>query len=378
MQPLIPTSILDSQNQSKRKKIAIFGSTGSIGTTTLSIVDQYPDLFEVTALVAGKNKDLLSKQAQKYHCKNFGLADDAVSIAKNADYDLMIAGIVGIAGLLSVCEAAKRGKQIALANKESLVCGGKILSELIVKNKAVIYPIDSEHSAIWQSIIGNNYNDINSVILAASGGPFFKYSKEQLLSVTKEQALKHPKWVMGSKVTIDSSTLFNKALEVIEAHWLFGLKSSQIEVIVHPEHIIHSMVRYVDGSVIMQAALPDMRVCIGYALGFPHSRLKSMVDHTSFASIAAFNFFEVPSDKFPAINLARAALVESDSTAACVVLNAANEVAVEQFLWDKIIWSQIYPTVESIYGKFRDSRVSSIDDILELDRSIKSAALKGN
>jgi 1-deoxy-D-xylulose-5-phosphate reductoisomerase len=373
MQPLIPTS-LSSTGSDSRKKIAIFGSTGSIGASTLSIIDQYPDLFEVTALVAGKNKDLLLEQAKKYNCKNFGLASDAVSIAQNADYDLMIAGIVGIAGLLSVCQAAKRGKQIALANKESLVCGGKILSDIIIKNKAVIYPIDSEHSAIWQSIIGNNYSDIKSVILAASGGPFFKFTQDQLLTVTKEQALKHPKWVMGSKVTIDSSTLFNKALEVIEAHWLFGLKSSQIEVIVHPEHIIHSMVRYVDGSVIMQAALPDMRVCIGYAMGFPDKRLASMVDHTDFASIGSFNFFEVPNQKFPAISLARNALDEDDSTAACVVLNAANEVAVEKFLADKISWSQIYPTVESIYGKFRDSRVSSIDDILDLDKRVRAVA----
>lgn len=381
-----------------QKRLLICGSTGSIGDSTLEIVRQYPDKFKIVGLCAGNNSEKLLNQALEFLpdyisisnspskefietikslSKNIELIigpDSAKEVAKLIDYDLMVASIVGIAGLPSVYEAVSKGKVIALANKESLVCGGQILTNLAEKTGAKFYAVDSEHSAIWQCLLGNSSKDVNSIILTASGGPFLNFSIEQLKAVTREQALKHPKWVMGAKVTVDSSTLFNKALEVIEARWLFQKADPQaIEVIVHPQSIVHSMVRYHDGSVIMQASVPDMKQAIGFALSYPEGRLPDLVEHVDFNQLKSLEFLALDESKFPSVNLAKSALSSSNVTGTCVALNASNEVAVSALLQDKIHWNEIFPLVLKGVERFGSSRADSLDDILGLDSYIKTS-----
>jgi 1-deoxy-D-xylulose-5-phosphate reductoisomerase len=397
---LIPLS-LDS-NQSKdtsRKKIAVFGSTGSIGTSTIEILKNFPERFQTICLVGGGNRKLLLEQIKLLRpsvvvaaltVQQDGLTDseftaEAIKIhpeievrfgregvieaARFVDYDVMVAGIVGVSGLPSVYEATLRGKKIALANKESMVCAGAILSALAEKTGAQFLPVDSEHSALWQALIGNHRSDIKNFILTASGGPFLNTSVSELALITKEQALKHPRWTMGAKVTIDSSTLFNKCLELIEAYWLFSAKKEQLQVVIHPESIVHSSVEYYDGTQIFQCSVPDMKGAIGFALSFPDSRLQSVMKPLDLVSIGSLHFHKVDTDKFPCITFAEK--VFSGSTGDGVVLNAADEVAVSRFLKGDLTWIQISSFISGVLERFCGENISTIDDVVELDNRVK-------
>ena len=401
---LVPTECTHSQNNlERRKKIAIFGSTGSVGTSTVEVASRFPELFEVVCLVGGRNRALLLDQIsllkpsvvvaalgqmQDVYTDDefitealkrnptteirFG-SEGVIEAAKFVDYDLMVASIVGVAGLPSVYEATIRGKHIALANKESMVCAGGILGVLASQTGAKFLPVDSEHSALWQALLGNSTDDINSLIVTASGGPFFQTPKSEFNSITKEQALKHPRWTMGTKITVDSSTLMNKCLELIEAYWLFGVKKEQIKVIVNPESIVHSIVEYKDGTQIFQCSVPDMKGAIGFAMSYPSIRLPTLMKPLDLVATKALHFYEVDRDKFPIINLAEAVMTGASGDG--VVLNAADEIAVEQFLCDKIMWYQIPQVIERYFERFSGNPVNSIEDVLELNNKVKSTLL---
>ncbi|MCE7068687.1 1-deoxy-D-xylulose-5-phosphate reductoisomerase [Dyadobacter sp. CY327] len=339
-----------------KKNIAILGSTGSIGTQALEVIEVNPEIFSVAVLTAQDNADLLIKQAAKFLPKEVVIGNEKhfdkvksalsafnikvysgiealVSVVESEEIDTVLTAMVGYAGLLPTIHAIKAGKDIALANKETLVVAGELITALAKQYGVKIYPVDSEHSAIFQCLVGEEENKIEKIILTASGGPFRGKDRAFLANVTKAQALKHPNWSMGAKITIDSATLMNKGLEVIEAKWLFDLEASQIDVIVHPQSIVHSLVQFEDGSIKAQMGLPDMKLPIQYALRYP-ARLKS--------TFPRFNFMDYPSLTFekPDLgtfrNLAIAyEVLEKGGNAACII-NAANEIAVEAFLQDKI------------------------------------------
>ena len=308
------------QDNNKRK-IAILGSTGSIGTQALDVISNHRDVFEVYALTANNNVELLIDQARKFlpdmvvisNKEKYTLLRDALSdlpikvwagseaicdVVKSTPIDVVLTAMVGFSGLKPTISAIKSGKTIALANKETLVVAGELITNLALTNKTPILPVDSEHSAIFQCLNGESQNQIDKILLTASGGPFRSFTKEQLNKVTKDQALNHPNWVMGAKVTIDSSTLMNKGFEMIEAKWLFGVIPSQIEVLVHPQSIIHSMVQFKDKSIIAQLGLPDMRIPIQYALSYPN-RLSSNVESVDFFKLGTMTFEKPDMDKFP-------------------------------------------------------------------------------
>ena len=342
--------------EGKKKHIAILGSTGSIGIQALEVINTHKDLFEVEVLTANTNSDLLIKQAKKnrpnvvviaeqskYETVNDALSDLGIKVyaGENAiaevvemdSIDLLLTALVGYAGLKPTIRAIKAGKNIALANKETLVVAGDLITKLCKENSSFIYPIDSEHSALFQCLIGEQNNEIEKIYLTASGGPFRGWDNSNLSKVRKEQALKHPNWEMGAKITIDSATLMNKGLEVIEAKWLFGLNTKQIEVVVHPQSIIHSAVQFEDGSIKAQLGLPDMKLPIQYALGFPE-RLKNTFKRFSFFDYPNLTFEKPDVKTFKNLQLAYAAM-EKGGNMPCV-LNAANEIAVAAFLQDKI------------------------------------------
>ena len=369
--------------QDSKRHIAILGSTGSIGTQTLDVVAQHPDLFQVELLTANTNADLLIEQAVQFNpgcviiCdktkydKVFAALDpldikvftepesicDAVAVD---NIDIVVASIVGFAGLRPTIAAIKAGKTIALANKETLVAAGALVMELAATHGARIVPVDSEHSAIFQCLQGSYRSDVEKLLLTCSGGPFLYKSKEEISRMTAAEALKHPKWNMGAKVTIDSASLMNKGLELIEARWLFDVPSEKIEVVVHPESIIHSMVQYRDGAVIAQLSVPDMRIPIQYALGCPQ-RLDLNSKRISFPLLERLTFLAPDTDRFPCLAIARKAL-ERGGNATCA-MNAATEVAVAAFLQGKIS----FPAIEEIISvaMFRTAFVTkpSLDDI---------------
>ncbi len=349
-----------------KKRIAIFGSTGSIGTQALEVIRSYPELMEVEILTAQTKEDLLITQAleflpnavvigdeKKYEKVKAALAstdikvfcgEDALEEAADFDtYDIMLAAIVGFAGLKPTLKAVSKGKVIALANKETLVVAGDIVMKMALEKRAPIIPVDSEHSAIFQCLVGESRNPIEKIILTASGGPFLGKKPNFLVNVKRDHALQHPNWSMGAKITIDSATLMNKGLEMIEAKWLFNLQPNQVEVVIHPQSIIHSMVQFEDGSIKAQMGLPDMKLPIQYALGFPE-RLKNNYPRLNFKKYPALNFEEPDLKTFRNLGLATEALQKGGNTAC--VLNAANEIAVWAFLKNRIGFLDITAVVE--------------------------------
>ncbi|HET6401632.1 MAG TPA: 1-deoxy-D-xylulose-5-phosphate reductoisomerase [Candidatus Kapabacteria bacterium] len=336
-------------------RIALFGSTGSIGVNTLDVVRRHPERFEITALAANRNIEVLAGQIAEFHPKAVAVADENAAaklaslaagrpetgcevlsgteglreLARRDSYDTFIGALTGFAGFAPTLEAILRGKRIALANKETLVVAGELLTALAARTGSEIIPIDSEHSAIYQCLAGESPESIRRIILTASGGPFRTLPKESFPNITLEAALKHPKWKMGRKITIDSATLMNKGLEIIEAKWLFGVPMNNIEVVVHPQSIVHSLVEFVDGSVKAQLGMPDMRLPIQYALAAPE-RLDQSYDLLDLVSSSPLEFFAPDLDKFPSLALAREA-GERGGLYPCI-LNAANEVAVARFL----------------------------------------------
>ena len=342
--------------EQKKKQIAILGSTGSIGTQALEVINEHSDLFEVEVLTANNNSALLIEQAKKFKPNTVVIAnedkykevDDALfnlgikvfagqqsleEVVEGENIDIVLTALVGYSGLKPTIRAIKAKKNIALANKETLVVAGDLITKLCQEYGTQIYPVDSEHSAIFQCLVGETYNPIEKIYLTASGGPFRGRLRNDLLDITKAQALKHPNWEMGAKITIDSASLMNKGLEVIEAKWLFDLKTSQIDVVVHPQSIIHSAVQFEDGSIKAQLGVPDMKLPIQYALGFPE-RLKNNFKRFSFMDYPNLTFEKPDLETFRNLQLAYNAM-EKGGNMPCI-LNAANEIAVEAFLNDKI------------------------------------------
>lgn len=371
----------------EKKRIAIIGSTGSIGTQALDVIKENPLFFELEVLVANSNADLLIKQALEFNPNAIVIADEkkyqfvkealkstdikvyagskaVEQIVEMDSIDLVLASIVGFAGLASTINAIKHKKQIALANKETLVVAGDLITSLALENAVNIYPVDSEHSAIFQCLTGEWDNKIEKIILTASGGPFRGKDKLFLSSVKKEQALKHPNWVMGAKITIDSASLMNKGLEVIEAKWLFNLKPKQIEVVVHPQSIVHSLVQFEDGSLKAQLGLPDMKLPIQYALGYP-KRLKNNFQRFDFFNYPNLSFQKPDLDTFTNLALAYEALNQGGNMPC--VLNAANEIAVQAFLDDKIGFLQMSHVVENAMKKINFIQTPNYQDYIDCD-----------
>ncbi len=377
-----------------RKGIALLGSTGSIGTSTLDVIRMHGDKFRVVSLAAGSNVGLLAEQAAEFRpafvsvydaAAAGGLAaalpdgveagygpDGAVRAATFDGVDTVVSAISGAAGLLPTMAAVEAGKNVAIANKETLVMAGPLVMERAARRGVKLLPIDSEHSAVFQSLAGHRKEDVKRIILTASGGPFLNASAQSLESVTPAQALDHPKWKMGKKITIDSATLMNKGLEVIEASFLFGLDASRISVVVHPQSIVHSMVEYVDGSIVAQLSKPDMKGPIAYALSWP-ARIEAGTEPLGLAGLS-LDFIEPDPQRFPCLGLARTAL-ELGGTAPAV-LNAADEVAVEMFLKGEVPFTGIYGVISGVLSSHTPVQISEIGDVLEADRWAREAAYK--
>jgi 1-deoxy-D-xylulose-5-phosphate reductoisomerase len=377
-----------------KKHIAILGSTGSIGTQALEVIAAHPEKFEVEVLTAQSNADLLIEQAKKFKpnavvignenyykqvkealipldIKVFAGESALASVVQMDTIDLVLTALVGYAGLKPTIKAIEAGKTIALANKETLVVAGELVTQLARSKGVNIYPVDSEHSAIFQCLVGEFDNPIEKIILTASGGPFRGKKKDDLKNITKEQALKHPNWVMGAKVTIDSASLMNKGLEVIEAKWLFGLRPEQIEVVVHPQSIIHSLVQFRDSSIKAQLGLPDMRLPIQYALGYPE-RLNSDFPRFNFASYPALTFEPPDTETFRNLALAFKAM-ERGGNMPCV-LNAANEIVVAEFLKDRIGFLEMSDVVEKCLSVVSFVSKPSLEDYVETDAETRRLA----
>lgn len=373
------------------RKIAILGATGSIGKSTLDLIDHNPDRFEVTAVTAATNSEALADIARRTNARLAVIADERrlgdlegrlagtgcralggkqalVEAVEGAE--LVIAAIVGCAGLPPVMAAVDAGQTVALANKEALVTAGALMTDAARRSGATLLPVDSEHNAIFQCLAGSRPQDVSRIILTASGGPFRTASADVIGSATPAQAVAHPNWSMGAKISVDSATLMNKGLELIEAHFLFGLPSEQLDVVIHPQSVIHSMVEFVDGSVLAQLGSPDMRIPIAYALAWPE-RMPTPAQRLDLANIARLDFEEPDLERFPALRLAREAL--ESGGAAPVVLNAANEVAVASFLAREIPFSDIARLVQDALNQASYDRPRSIGDVLEIDRVTREA-----
>jgi len=370
------------------KCISILGSTGSIGVSTLELVAAHPDKFRVLALSAGSNLELLARQIELFSPRLVAVLNDdlaiklkgmlsgkqpdihagvagMIAVATAAEVDMVVAAIVGAAGLVPTVAAIKAGKDVALANKETLVTAGHLIMDMVALHGVKLYPVDSEHSAVFQSIEGHRSEDITKIILTASGGPFRNLPLEQLAAVTIEDALKHPNWQMGRKITIDSATMMNKGLEVIEARWLFDVSPEKIEVNIHPQSIIHSMVEYVDGCVIAQLGMPDMKAPIAYALSYPE-RVATGIQPLDLTTFSGLTFFSPDMKKFRCLKLAYESLSAGESMPA--VMNAANEVAVEAFLRGRIAFTDIARLIEQTMSVHQPHRLPSIDEVLYVDR----------
>jgi 1-deoxy-D-xylulose-5-phosphate reductoisomerase len=379
-----------------KKSIAILGSTGSIGTQALEVVAANPNHFTVEVLSAGNKADLLIKQAlvfkpnvvvigneahynkvydalNAHDIKVYTGEDALASVVEMEVLDIVLVALVGYAGLRPTMRAIEAGKNIALANKETLVVAGELVTRLAREKGVNLYPVDSEHSAIFQCLAGEFHNPIEKIILTASGGPFRGMTKDELAMVTKEQALKHPNWEMGAKITIDSASLMNKGLEVIEAKWLFGLKNEQIEVIVHPQSIVHSLVQFQDGSIKAQMGLPDMKLPIQYALSYPE-RLKTDFPRFNFAEYPSLTFEQADVKSFRNLGLAYEAL-DKGGNMPCV-LNAANEVVVEAFLHDKVSFLQMSDIIETCLTNIPLISNPEYEDYVETDKETRIKALE--
>jgi 1-deoxy-D-xylulose-5-phosphate reductoisomerase len=373
------------------KRVAILGSTGSIGTQTLDVIRQHPEMFTVEVLTAQNNCELLIAQALEFVPNAVVIGNEAYysqvkealagadikvftgqkSIAQVVEMDtidVVLTALVGYSGLIPTVHAIRAGKQIALANKETLVVAGELITALAKQHGVNIYPVDSEHSAIFQCLVGEFHNPIEKIILTASGGPFRGKDRAFLASVTREQALKHPNWEMGAKITIDSASLMNKGLEVIEAKWLFGLKTEQIDVVVHPQSIVHSLVQFEDGSLKAQLGLPDMRIPIQFALSYP-DRLKSDFERFNFANYPQLTFEQPDKETFRNLQLAFDALA-TGGNAPCV-LNAANEVAVEAFLNRQVGFLEMSDLIEETLSRSEFLAKPQLADYIDTDRKAR-------
>lgn len=372
------------------KKILILGSTGSIGQSTIDIVRTFPEEFEIVGLSANQNTEDLLKQIKEFKIKTVAINDEAkakelksilnskceiligekgiIELVRRNNYDILVTALVGFVGLIPTIEAIKLKKRIALANKETLVVAGEIIINLAKEYGAEIIPVDSEHSAIFQCLVGENKNYINKIILTASGGPFLNKSINELYDVTIQEALNHPNWKMGNKITIDSATMMNKGLEVIEAFWLFQLPKHKIEVVIHPQSVIHSMVEFVDGSIKAQLSSPNMKLPILYALTFPERFQYSQV-LTDFKKISNLSFFEPDFDKFVCLKIAYDVISEG-GVSSCI-LNAANEIAVDSFLKGKIKFTQIPDYIKFALDKIDNKFNFEINDIIETDKKTR-------
>jgi 1-deoxy-D-xylulose-5-phosphate reductoisomerase len=374
-----------------KKKIAILGSTGSIGIQTLDVIQKNKELFTAEILIAGQNSNLLIKQAKSFkpkivvindeskylyvkeHLKNqktkvFAGKKEVINVVKNKSIDTVVSAVVGYSGLEPTISAIKAGKNIALANKETLVVAGELINNLIKKYKVKMYPIDSEHSAIYQCILGEEKNKYEKIILTASGGPFRGFKLSQLEKVTPHEALNHPKWKMGKKISIDSATLMNKGLEVIEAKWLFDIDPSNIEVVIHPEAIVHSMVQFIDGSIKAQLGVPDMKIPIQFALTSPY-RIESNFPRLSLNKKLSLNFEKPDLNTFKNLKLAFQAIKEGGNKPC--ILNAANEVVVDSFLKKKIKFLEMSNIIEECLNKIEYIANLNFEDYVEIDRKTR-------
>jgi 1-deoxy-D-xylulose-5-phosphate reductoisomerase len=376
------------------RRIALLGSTGSIGVSTLRLVREFPDRFIVSGMVAGKNLRRLAQQIKFFRPKCVAIQQEsdvprlrkllggtkveilhgeggASAVASAAEVDVVLAAIVGGAGLMPTLKGLLAGKEIALANKEALVMAGELFVEAAKQRGVRLLPVDSEHSAIFQCLQGNQRRDVDKLILTASGGPFLAAPLKRLEKVTVAEALRHPNWKMGKKITIDSATMMNKGLEVIEAHWEFDMEPRRIQVVVHPQSVVHSMVRYQDGSVIAQLGIADMRIPIAYALSFPN-RLQGSWPPLDLTRHGTLNFFAVEQKRYPALSLAYAALREGGTMPA--VLNGANEVAVAAFLAGRVGFREIHRIIEKTMQRHSNRRARDVGTILEIDRWARQSA----
>lgn len=377
------------------KKLALLGSTGSIGVSTLSIVAQFPDRFQVVALAAGKNLTKLKEQVDFFRPEVVSLTNRAdardlraqlpnfrgeilwggeglFAVATHLEAEMVISALVGAVGLPPTLAAIKAGKTVALANKEALVVSGELMTREAQKHGVQILPVDSEHNAIFQALQGHRREQVKRIILTASGGPFFLRPAEKLHEVSIEEALRHPTWKMGSKITIDSATLMNKGLEVIEARWLFNLSPEQVSTIIHPQSIVHSMVEYIDGSVLAQLGIPDMTIPISYILSYPDRLPLTHLPSLDLVTARQLTFFQPDLTKFPCLQLAYDALTRGGTSPA--VLNAVNEIAVESFLDGRILFTDIAALNAKVLDAHTPQSVTDLDDLIEADRWARTHA----
>lgn len=378
----------------EKKRIAVLGSTGSIGRQALDVITAHPDEFTAEVLTAGKNADLLASQAERFRPDSVVIADgskyeylrarlqntdikvysgsEAINeVVQGNNVDMVLVALVGFAGLMPTVNAIKSGKIIALANKETLVAAGEVVTDLISQYKVPLLPVDSEHSAIFQCLAGETGNDIEKIFLTASGGPFLGYTPEQLESVTIEQALKHPSWKMGAKITVDSASMMNKGFEVIEAHWLFGVPAEKIQVVIHPQSIVHSAVQFADGAVKAQLGIPDMRIPIQYAFSYPR-RLSLMTPRFDFALTGKLTFSSPNIHSFPCLALAFDAM-DAGGVMPCV-LNAAAEMTNLAFREKRIGFTDMPRVIGKIMSEEKNILKPSLTDILDTDREIRRKA----
>lgn len=379
-----------------KKRIAILGSTGSIGRDTLRIIDHFPDCFEATGITAGNNIELLSRQIKKYNPRKAAILNSAKvkklkdligssrtkvlegleglnEIAGSPEVDLVMAGMAGSGGLIPILEAVKKGKTVALANKEPMVMAGDLVMNEARRSKAKIIPVDSEHNAIFQCLEGKKKKEIASIVLTCSGGPFYSWPKKKLENVTPDQALQHPKWKMGKKITIDSATLMNKGLEIIEATYLFGVSLSQVKVVIHPEAVVHGMVEFIDGAFLGLLGEPDMRMPIQHALYYPE-RKENRLPKLDLARVGKLCFYEPDEKKFPCLGLARQAREKGGTMTA--VLNGANEIAVEAFLKKDIKFLEIPLVIKEVMQRHKNILMPALNQILAVDIWAKEEARK--
>lgn len=377
-----------------RRTLAILGSTGSIGCSTLEVVDQHPERFQVVALAAGRNGERLAEQVRKYRPRYVAVADadtarclraqhdfqgieigagpaDIAALTRLPEVDTVVAAIVGAAGVGSTMAAVEAGKRVALANKESMVVAGELMQAAARRSGAQLLPVDSEHCAVFQSLVGHRRADVQRVTLTASGGPFRDWPIERLREVTVEQALHHPNWSMGAKITVDSATLMNKGLELIEARWLFELQPAQLEVVVHRESIVHALVEYCDGTMMAQLAHPDMRAPIAYALAYPE-RITSGIPRLELPQLGKLSFASPDTTRFPCLALAQAANAAGGSAPA--ILNAVNEVAVAAFLQRGLAFVEIPRLIERVLDAMPVRISTTLDEILAIDREARTMA----
>jgi 1-deoxy-D-xylulose-5-phosphate reductoisomerase len=376
------------------KRLCVLGATGSIGAATLAVVAAHPERFTVTALAAGDNIELLAAQTRRFRPELVSvrtaagaaklrdhLGADApeimhgregiLAVAAHPDAEMAVAAVVGGAGLEPTWRAIQAGKHIALANKETLVMAGPLVLRAVREKGVSLLPVDSEHAAILQSLVGHQRGEVRRIVLTASGGPFREWSRERIAAATAADALDHPTWRMGRKITIDSATLMNKGLEVIEAHWLFDQPAEKIEIVIHAESIVHSMVEFHDGQVVAQLGVPDMKGPIAYALSYP-DRLPDVIARLDLSKIGTLHFYEVEREKFPCLDLAYRALAGSELDPA--IANAANEEAVRAFLDGRIGFYGVSQTIEAVLNLSLGGRITGLEDVLDVDRRAREAA----